>query len=45
MNKSVRISNLVYEMLVVIAKQNRPSLQPEKMLEAIIEDQYRTLKR
>ena len=46
MYKSIRISNLVYEMLVVIAKKNRPSpLKPETMVEEIIEAEYRALKK
>ena len=46
MNKTIRISNLVYEMLVVLAKKHRPSpLKPEVYIEEIIENQYRELKR
>tara|TARA_Y100001972_G_C7477398_1_gene242809 strand:+ start:306 stop:446 length:141 start_codon:yes stop_codon:yes gene_type:complete len=46
MNKTIRISNLVYEMLVVLAKKNRPmALKPETMLEEIIESKYRELKK
>ena len=46
MYKSIRISNLVYEMLVVVAKKQRPSpLKPETMVEEIIEAEYRAVKK
>tara|TARA_B100000941_G_C28097551_1_gene346688 strand:+ start:293 stop:430 length:138 start_codon:yes stop_codon:yes gene_type:complete len=45
MNKTIRISNLVYEMLVVLAKKHRPSPQkPEVFIEELIENEYRNLK-
>ncbi len=45
MNKTIRISNLVYEMLVVLAKKHRPSpLKPEVFIEELIENEYRNLK-
>ena len=44
--KTIRISTLVYEMLVLLAKKNKPSpLKPEVFLEELIENQYRELKR
>ena len=46
MYKSIRISNLVYEMLVVVAKKQRPSpLKPETMVEELIEEKYRALRK
>jgi len=46
MYKSIRISNLVYEMLVVVAKKQRPSpVKPETMVEEMIEAEYRALKK
>tara|TARA_B100001989_G_C24294447_1_gene342670 strand:- start:84 stop:224 length:141 start_codon:yes stop_codon:yes gene_type:complete len=46
MYKTIRISNLVYEMLVVVAKKHRPmALKPETMIEEIIEDKYRALRK
>lgn len=46
MYKSIRISNLVYEMLVVVAKRNRPNaLKPETMVEELIEEKYRALRK
>ena len=45
MNKTIRISTLVYEMLVVLAKKHRPSpLKPEVFIEELIENEYRNLK-
>ena len=44
--KNIRISSLVYEMLLVAAKKNKPSpLKPEDFLEEIIEDAYRKIKK
>ena len=44
--KTIRISTLVYEMLVLPAKKHRPSsLKPEVYVEEMIEKQYRELKR
>tara|TARA_B100001057_G_scaffold480476_1_gene553360 strand:+ start:34 stop:165 length:132 start_codon:yes stop_codon:yes gene_type:complete len=42
--KNIRISNLVYEMLVKIGKKNKPSLKPEVMIETLIDNAYRDLK-
>ena len=45
MMKNIRISNLVYEMLVTIGKKHKPSsLKPEVMLEELIESAYRNTK-
>ena len=44
--KSIRINNLVYEMLVELAKRNKPtSLKPEPFIEKTIEDLYRQQKK
>jgi len=44
--KTIRISNLVYEMLAELAKRNKPSsVKPEIFLENAIEDLYRNNKR
>jgi len=44
--KTIRISNLVYEMLVELAKRNKPSsLKPEPFIENVIEDLYRQQKK
>ena len=44
--KNIRISSLVYEMLLVAAKKHKPSpLKPEDFLEEIIEDAYRKIKK
>ena len=45
MNKSVRISNLVYEMLTEVGKKHRPQLKPEVMIEELVEDAYRSIKK
>tara|TARA_B100000424_G_C22862416_1_gene459552 strand:- start:227 stop:358 length:132 start_codon:yes stop_codon:yes gene_type:complete len=42
--KTIRISKLVYEMLMVVSKKNKPSMNPEAMVEELIENQYRRLK-
>jgi len=43
--KNIRISNLVYEMLVKIGKKHKPSaLKPEVVIEKMIENAYRELK-
>ncbi len=43
--KNIKISNLVYEMLVKLGKKHKPStLKPEVMLEEMIEDAYRDMK-
>ena len=44
MNKQLRVSNLVYEMLVEVGKKHRPQLKPEVMIETLIENAYRELK-
>ena len=39
--KSIQIQNIYYEMLVAIAKKNKPSaIKPEKMLEKLIEQRW-----
>ena len=40
MFKNIRISNLSYEMLVEVAKQQRPSIKPEALIERLIKDLY-----
>ena len=40
----MRISNLVYEMLLTIGKKHKPPLKPEVMIEELIETSYRGLK-
>ena len=45
MNKQIRVSNLVYEMLVEVGKKHRPQLKPEVMIEELVEDAYRSVKR
>ena len=45
MNKQLRVSNLVYEMLVEVGKKHRPQLKPEVMIEELVEDAYRSVKR
>ena len=43
--KNIKISNLVYEMLLKIGKKHKPSsLKPEAMLEELIENAYKDLK-
>ena len=42
--KTIRISNLVYEMLIKIGKKHKPALKPEVMIEELIESAYRDLK-
>tara|TARA_B100001113_G_C21083516_1_gene611029 strand:+ start:1228 stop:1362 length:135 start_codon:yes stop_codon:yes gene_type:complete len=43
--KNIRISTLVYEMLVKLGKKHKPStLKPEVMLEEMIESAYRDMK-
>ena len=43
--KSLRISTLSYEMLVDLAKRNKPSSKPEAFLQKMIEDLHRKIKR
>ena len=39
--KSIQIQNIYYEMLIDIAKKNKPSpMKPEKMLEKMIEQRW-----
>ena len=39
--KSIQIQNIYYEMLIEIAKKNKPSaIKPEKMLERLIEKRW-----
>ncbi len=45
MNKQIKVSNLVYEMLLTVAKKNRPPRKPEVMIEELIEDAYRSIKK
>ena len=42
--KSIRISNLIWEMLVVIAKKHKPAVKPEVMVEKLIKDVYAELR-
>jgi len=44
MFKNIRISNLSYEMLVDVAKKQRPSIKPEALVERLIRDQYSNTK-
>ena len=45
MNKQLRVSNLVYEMLVEVGKKHRPQLKPEVMIEELVEDAYRSIRK
>ena len=39
--KSIQIQNIYYEMLIEIARKNKPSaIKPEKMLEKLIEKRW-----
>ena len=40
MYKNIRISSLQYEMLVEVAKKQRPSIKPEALVEKLIKDLY-----
>ncbi len=42
-NKTIKVSNLVYEMLVHAAKKNK-NKKPDVFLEELIEDAYRKIK-
>ena len=42
--KNIKISNLVYEMLVEAGKKHKPPLKPEVFLEELIEETYRKTK-
>ena len=44
MYKNIRISNLVYEMLVEVSKKARPQTKPEALVERLIKDEYSHLK-
>ncbi len=44
MYKNIRISNLVYEMLVEVYKKARPQTKPEALVERLIKDEYSHLK-
>ena len=45
MNKQLRVSYLVYEMLVEVGKKHRPHLKPEVMIEELVEDAYRSIRK
>ena len=45
MNKQLRVSNLVYEMLVEVGKKHRQQIKTEVMIEELVEDAYRSVKR
>tara|TARA_B100001093_G_scaffold203935_1_gene195988 strand:- start:108 stop:242 length:135 start_codon:yes stop_codon:yes gene_type:complete len=40
MYKNIRITNLSYEMLVEVAKQQRPTIKPEALVEKLIKEIY-----
>tara|TARA_B100001250_G_C19804564_1_gene792669 strand:+ start:2150 stop:2281 length:132 start_codon:yes stop_codon:yes gene_type:complete len=42
--KNIKVSNLVYEMLVKIGKKHKPPLKPEVMIEELIEKSFRELR-
>ena len=44
MFKNIKISNLVYEMLIEVAKKQRPQTKPEALVERLIKDEYSHLK-
>jgi len=44
MFKNIRIRNLCYEMLLEVAKKQRPSMKPEDFVEKLIKDQYSNIK-
>ena len=44
MYKNIRISNLVYEMLVEVAKKQKPQTNPEVLVEKLIKDLYSNTK-
>ena len=44
MYKNIRISNLVYEMLVEVAKKQKPQTKPEALVERLIKDLYSNTK-
>ena len=45
MNKQLRVSNLVYEMLVEVGKKHSPQLKAEVMIEELVEDAYRSMRK
>ena len=44
MFKNIKLSNLVYEMLVDVAKKQRPQMKPEALVERLIKDEYSNTK-
>ena len=42
MNKTIRVSNLVYEMLLLLAKKS--NRKPDDYVEELIQSQYKNLK-
>ena len=44
MFKNIKISNLVYEMLIDVAKKQRPQIKPEALVERSIKDEYSNTK-
>ena len=44
MYKNIRISNLVYEMLVEVSKKARPQTKTEALVERLIKEEYSHLK-
>ena len=44
MFKNIRLSNLVYEMLIEVSKKQRPQIKPEALVERLIKDEYSNTK-
>ncbi len=44
MFKNIKVTNLVYEMLMELSKKSRPQQKPELLLEQLIKDRYNTIK-
>ena len=44
MFKNIKISNLVYEMLLEVSKKQRPQTKPEALVERLIKDLYSNTK-
>ena len=44
MFKNIRLSNLVYEMLIEVSKKQRPQIKPEALVERLIKDTYSNTK-
>ena len=42
--KNIKVTNLVYEMLMELSKKSRPQQKPELLLEQLIKDRYNTIK-